>query len=505
MKNFTTDAKMMTAFTTKLFRVLPIKARWAVAAALLLTAMSPCLAGAAAAPPLAGPPLGERWFGLYFNDEKAGFVRTSISETSGGYRVESDSAVKMAGVGFSRDASMQESYLVGRDLSLKSFQVSQTIDGSPVKLSGEVLGKTVRVTVESTGSRKEKRLTAKGTVYPPAVINLYPLLRGGAAGRKYRITMLDTEAVALKDIRITAVGFETLDGRDALRLRNNLYPFVDNDVWVDPEGNTLRESVRDGWIETRAEDERTARAFVAEVAIARKDFILAFSLVPTDRPVDRPADLRVLEIELSGFSASLPLLQGPFQKAEQREGRVVLFRIDSGQPKPSTTPPTEELTDAKPYLAAVDRIPADNPEIVRWKTELLGEAKEPLAVVEKLVRGVSDRVKETGDSRPPLETLREGSGDGPSQARLYVALARAAGVPTRMVSGLVNVPGKGFLYHSWAESYLGYWLAVDPFFGQFPADATHVKLVEGDSPDDDLAPLAAVVGKLTGRIIKTEY
>jgi len=494
------DAKLMTAFTAKLTRLLPMTARRIVAAALLLLAVSPRPAGAAVAPAVAGPPLGERWFGLYFNEEKTGFARTSISETSGGYRFESESAVKMSGLGFSRDASIRENYLVDRDLSLKSFQVSQTIDGSPMKLTGEVLGKTVRVSVESAAGRKEKRLAAKGPVYPSAVVNLYPLLRGAAPGKKYRLIMLDTEAVSLKEVRISTVGFEKLDGRDALHFRNNLYPFVDNDVWVDAEGNTLRESVRDGWIETRAEDGRSARAFLAESAVARKDFILAFSRVPTDRAVERPEGLRFLELELSGFPADFPLLQGSFQKADRLEGGKVLFSVDTRQQKPSAGEPA----DAKRYLESNDRIPADNPEIVRLKTELLGEAKLPLAMVEKLVRAVADRIKETGDSRSPLATLKEGAGDGPSHVRLYAALARAAGVPTRFVSGLVNVPGKGFLYHSWAESYLGHWLPLDPAFGQVPADATHIKLVEGDSPDD-LAPLADLVGKLTGKVLKTEY
>jgi len=56
-----------------------------------------------------------------------------------------------------------------------------------------------------------------------------------------------------------------------------------------------------------------------------------------------------------------------------------------------------------------------------------------------------------------------------------------------------DVPG-GFYYHAWNEVWLGQWIAVDPTFEQFPADATHVVLVEGD-PDKDVA-LIGVVGQL---------
>jgi transglutaminase-like putative cysteine protease len=472
---------------------------------LLLLAAAPLRAAAPNFQPLTKPPLGDRWFGIYFNDERTGFVHVTIGEAPAGYRIESESAVKMSGLGFSREASVRESYIVNRDLTLASFQVTQTIDGSPMKLSGEVRGKTVRVTVESAGNRKEKSLTAKGAVYPPAVLNLYPLFLGATAGRKYRVSMLDVEAVAVKEVRITALKFEKLDGRDALHLRNNLYPFVDNDVWVDLTGNTLRESVRDGWIETRSEDEGTARAHLSEAALSKKDMILDFSLVPVDRPIDRSAELRFLELELSGFPGTVPLLQDPFQKAERREGGTVLFTLDTRLLMPPATPPVGEPADMRRYLEPSDRILADNPEIVRRAAEILGEVKDRRAALEKLVRWVADYVKDSvTDSQTPLETLQKRTGNCQSHARLYASLARAAGIPTRFVSGLVYAPGKGFLYHSWAESYLGYWLPVDPTFGQVPADATHVKLVEGDAPDD-LAPLAGVIGAIKGRVVKTEY
>jgi hypothetical protein len=38
--------------------------------------------------------------------------------------------------------------------------------------------------------------------------------------------------------------------------------------------------------------------------------------------------------------------------------------------------------------------------------------------------------------------------------------------------------GKIFL-HTWAEVWLGDWVAVDPTFGQFPADAARLRFVIG--------------------------
>jgi hypothetical protein len=66
-----------------------------------------------------------------------------------------------------------------------------------------------------------------------------------------------------------------------------------------------------------------------------------------------------------------------------------------------------------------------------------------------------------------------------------------------VVNGIVySADFDGFLYHSWNESLLdGQWTAVDPTFGQLPADATHLRLVEGEALSD-LLPLVELIGRI---------
>jgi hypothetical protein len=91
-----------------------------------------------------------------------------------------------------------------------------------------------------------------------------------------------------------------------------------------------------------------------------------------------------------------------------------------------------------------------------------------------------------------------------AHARLYASLARAAGIPTKLVSGLVYVPDEGFLYHSWAESYVGKWIPVDPLFGEIPANATHLKLVEGDS-EEAMVKLSKFIGNIQAKVLDQKY
>jgi transglutaminase-like putative cysteine protease len=59
--------------------------------------------------------------------------------------------------------------------------------------------------------------------------------------------------------------------------------------------------------------------------------------------------------------------------------------------------------------------------------------------------------------------------------------------------GIVYLKDK-FYYHAWPEIYLGRWVAIDPTFNQFPADATHIRLVIGDLSDQ--IKILSVVNKI---------
>jgi transglutaminase-like putative cysteine protease len=76
------------------------------------------------------------------------------------------------------------------------------------------------------------------------------------------------------------------------------------------------------------------------------------------------------------------------------------------------------------------------------------------------------------------EILEQRVGDCNEHSVLFTALARAAGIPTRIATGLTFMSGQ-FYYHAWPEVFVGRWLAVDPTLGQFPADPLHVRLLVG--------------------------
>jgi len=99
-----------------------------------------------------------------------------------------------------------------------------------------------------------------------------------------------------------------------------------------------------------------------------------------------------------------------------------------------------------------------------------------------------------------LHVLHTRTGDCNEHTQLFVAIARAAGIPTRIAAGLAYVDGK-FYYHAWPEVRLRDWVAVDPTFGQFPADAAHLRFVTGGLARQ--ADLIKLVGNLRIQVLKT--
>lgn len=91
----------------------------------------------------------------------------------------------------------------------------------------------------------------------------------------------------------------------------------------------------------------------------------------------------------------------------------------------------------------------------------------------------------------PYQTLQLRRGNAAGRAAVLDGLARAAGLESRLASGLVALRDGSWARHTWVEIWLGGWVPADPLFGTFPAGAGYLRLMPG-APADPLylVPLA---------------
>jgi hypothetical protein len=99
--------------------------------------------------------------------------------------------------------------------------------------------------------------------------------------------------------------------------------------------------------------------------------------------------------------------------------------------------------------------------------------------------------------------LRSRSAGPDDYAIAFAALARAAGVPTRVCAGIV-LDGGRFYLHTWDESWVGNgWLPIDSSRRGIFVDATHVKLAEGGA--EASAQALALLKSLTQAVLRVEW
>jgi transglutaminase-like putative cysteine protease len=154
-------------------------------------------------------------------------------------------------------------------------------------------------------------------------------------------------------------------------------------------------------------------------------------------------------------------------------------------------------------LAPEPMVQSTDSAIATLAASIVGEERDPRVAAERLNAWVHDSLSKRLSFSIPnaLQVLRVRGGDCNEHTQLFVALARAAGLPARSVAGLAYVGGK-FYYHAWPEVYLGDWVPTDPTFGQFPADAAHLRFVIGGFKRQ--AELLRLIGTLGIDVVRAE-
>jgi transglutaminase-like putative cysteine protease len=161
--------------------------------------------------------------------------------------------------------------------------------------------------------------------------------------------------------------------------------------------------------------------------------------------------------------------------------------------------------DLREFLEPEPLIQSDDPRIVeaadRYSERRPYVRQNPRRVAERLNRAVHELLaKQITISVPSaVQVLESRRGDCNEHTVLFVALARALGLPARTAVGLVYLNGS-FYYHAWPEVWLDEWVAVDPTFGQTPADAAHLRFVVGGLAQQ--VEIARLIGRLNIEVIQ---
>jgi hypothetical protein len=449
---------------------------------------------------LAGLRWQEYWTGIIFNGEKVGFSRLAVRtapDAPGQYVIESEASLLFRLLGFEKSVQMRGEDVVEADLTLVRFRYRHNLDGNALEVRGEQRGGTLDTTILTGGRSSRQRLQPDAPVYTVSALTLLPVIRGLEVGREYRYQVYSAETQSLLDVHQTVEGYEESDlfpGK-AFKIRTVASGHRAT-TWIDAHGRPQLELALNGVIISALETPTEARRYLALAALNKRDTLVDFSLVRPDRPLDQPRSIHRLRLALAGAPQAPP--EGPGQRCAAESDNWVCELVAGG------VEPASSLEAGARYLQSSVTVPAETHAIRDTALRIAGIEQDRRRQIDMILQWMQANIRRVPvDVFSALDVLERREAECQGHAYLYAALARSLGIPTRVVNGLAySEAADGFLYHSWAESYLdGAWHAVDPTFGQPVADATHLKVIEGESISD-LLPLLDWVGKVRITILE---
>jgi transglutaminase-like putative cysteine protease len=426
-----------------------------------------------------------KWNGIYYRGDKIGFSVSQTTPVDDGYEIREDGRLQMVLLGSPVAVRTSSVAVVDRAFALRRFEWSLDPGTGPTVVSGELDGLRLHLRIRSSAGEREE---TRELPAPPALeLNLARRLaaRGLEQGQVHEIEYFNPITLSNSPMRVEVQSREVVRaaGRPVPAFRVEIqFAGIVTRSWITDVGEVVKQESPTGHLVVRETPEQ-AQALAVPGRV-KNDLLAAAALVPTPPTrIDDPTAVERLRVRLEGgetFESSD--LQGAGQSAS---GDVIEVR-DPRDLEPGPSDPDLERylrpeslieSDAEPIRAEAARAIATAPADPRGRAERL--VRHVHAILEK---------KPTVSLPSALEVLKTRVGDCNEHTALYVAMARSLGIPARIAVGLVYMSGAmggAFYYHAWAEVWIaeedgrGLWLPVDPTLNQFPADATHVRLVRG--------------------------
>ncbi len=445
---------------------------------------------------IAAGPAEEQWMGLFQSGQHVGYSVSSEAPTADGGRLFQQKMVfKLASMGEVQQILTAGTALTDPEGRVRRFDF---VLSAPTRIAGAGEWKDGKIVLDLVQSGTTTRLEF-AVPEPPVIGQTFgTVVRGRTLtpGTSWEVPYFDPIQQLNTSARVSVEAPELLpNGDTAYWLRTRVSGFETRRL-VGSDGAVLREEGGMGLSAVRM-----PRGEAIAIDAADPPDLVGLSAVPAEGPPPRGSRS---VFEISGIELDRVPSEPPLQT---RDGATVVIDV----------PLDEQLVAGLPIEGAGDTeaslsLPATHPEIVARADALVAGATDRLAAVRAIHAFVASYVQKVPTIGIPngLEVLRSGRGDCNEHTALFVSLTRAAGIPSRIAAGLVyNASlGDAFYYHAWPEVRLGPtdssgqpgWVPVDPTLRQFPADASHLKLVTGDL--DRQVEIMGVMGRIRVKVVE---
>ena len=441
----------------------------------------------------------QEWLGIYFKGTKIGYASRSLKKIPQGYYLKEVAELKMKLMEAPRQVSLVTAAEVDPQFSLKSFQFKMTSQDIELAVEGRVRDKTMELSIISGKEVRHQQLFLYQVPQLPVNLPWYLARKEIKVGNSYQLTFFDPSTLSNDTLTIKVLQKEQIEisGKkvESYKIEESFKGVVHH-AWISRGGQLLKEEAPMGITLIQETKEQALEALPEEGA--QVDLIYATAIeVKTKLP--QPHLLKYLKLKLANASLdNLPISSG----RQKLQGNILEIQVEDLQ----------EFAPTKLSLLAGENgrfqkllepnplVQSNHPKIQQLARSVIAGEDNALKAIQRISQWVYSNIekKPTVSIPSALEVLNSRVGDCNEHTVLFTALARAGQIPTRMVAGLLYNDNR-FFYHAWAECYVGAWVAIDPLMNQIPADATHVKLVEGDLSEQ--VSLLKIIGQLQIEIL----
>lgn len=468
---------------------------------------------------------GGEYYVVRQEGQQVGFASTTIDTTVLGVQVEDYFVVDLFADAQVHRASGRMRGELSRRLHLQRFTLELGASLGPYRARGEVIGDTLlRMVVSVDDLPPDTQLVrlTRPVLLQSAVPLALVLGNKPSVGQRYEFSIFDPLAMApsAASIRVLAESvFVVADSARADSASGKWVSALDDTVrawrieqdgsgalsgWVDEQGRMIESRQLGNLTLHRTAFEIAYQNWIGDprrrTRLRKTDDIQEATALAAKVPIRNRRAISRLRVGLMQPQLERWDLDGGRQRLS---GRILsISREDESRMRASYRLPMTD-TRFRAELAPDALIQSDAPQMRMLAARIAAGERDPRIVAQRLTSWVHDSVRKHITMSIPnaMQVLRTRRGDCNEHTQLYVALARAAGLPARSAAGLAYVGGK-FYYHAWPEVWLGDWVAVDPTFGQFPADAAHLRFVLGGYARQ--AELLRLIGTLDVEILATQ-
>ncbi|MEW6079851.1 MAG: transglutaminase family protein [Thermodesulfobacteriota bacterium] len=434
----------------------------------------------------------ETWMKILQNDSKIGYSHSIFSNREDHYSLAETLFLQVGIMGLTHRVNLHTEAILNRDLTLRSFDSRLRSGPFEFSATGRVEDKTLVVTAVAEGKPSEIRLPLSSAPYLSAGL-AYAVCNSGMAPKDtLSVPLFDPSSMAVVPIRVTVEEKEDIVIMGMKQAATRLlieFKGARQQVWISENGEVLRESGLMGLVL-----EKTDKHLALERIEGGRGDLTEMLAITSNVTFDAPEKLEMLKVKIEGIdTASLALAGG----RQALSGQELTVTSEDLVEQVRAEEPEKNLED---FLQPDALIQSDDPAIRQLAAEIVAPGGSPREQAERLMRWVYENIdKKPVVSMPnALSTLTHRQGDCNEHAMLLAALARAAGIPAQVETGLVYLKGK-FFYHAWNRLYAGRWITADATFGQMPADVTHIRLAGGRL--DQQLDLIPVIGNIRLTVI----